>query len=61
MQTNKVQVQQTKIKGTEEEAARLARERDAADDKLSKLASELEGAQCPPILHPSPYVSVTPP
>lgn len=47
MQTEKVQVQQTKIKGAEDEAARLARERDAADDKLSKLAAELEGGFLP--------------
>jgi len=40
--TDKVQVQQTKIKGAEEEAARLAKEKDAAEGLLSKLAAELE-------------------
>jgi len=43
VQTDKVQVQQTKIKGAEEEAARLAKEKDAAEGLLSKLAAELEG------------------
>jgi len=54
LQKDKVQVQQTKIKGAEEEAARLQREKDAAEDKLSKLAKELEGSPPPPPPPPHP-------
>jgi hypothetical protein len=40
--TDKVQVTQTKLKGAEEEAAKLAKDKDAAEDLLNKLAAELE-------------------
>jgi chromosome segregation ATPase len=40
--TDRVQVEQTKIQGAEQEAAKLAKERDAAEDRLSQLAAELE-------------------
>jgi hypothetical protein len=36
-------VTQTKLKGAEEEAAKLGRDKSAAEDKLHQLASELEG------------------
>lgn len=35
---------QTKLKGAEEEVAKLGRDKEAAEDKLHKIASELEGA-----------------
>jgi len=47
LQKDRVQVTQTKLKGAEEEAAKLGRDKEAAEDKLHMIASELEGALIP--------------